>query len=427
MNLKLIRFLADNGKPLRITLEPGEWGHVLSREGTDETVGLEGIDPLPDIKRGLTHYPREVWINGERMRTQPRPMLGEVRLLQPTQRDMTCDRNRPLVLEGPWKRLLHNAYVAGLWSRVQRQPPGDNPTAVHLADDQGGDGDYRLLARVAITPHMEVEADELDMLLEERDGRMRSRMVPDGELMERIRQREQEMIRRTLEHPDVPEPYTGRVHSCPLNSDAFTPAPIRVLGTPVVIDRTDGSLDNGQFNSIVEALNRTGSGYVPVNEESSWVDNLEVPGAAQDTLRVGAAAFTCAPPDTERPERISLRVEFSDGREPLEVPALFVIRGDDTHNLDVRVVPGAIEPGDLTDIMLRTAWGSLENDGLEMEQMWERLHSLSTHLLGETNAAILRDLQHAADTFRSLVPLPEGPLEATGRNGRITVRLNPGA
>ena len=435
MQLEALRLLADSGQPLNLEVKTQGSQHLIRRDGGPWTEHV-CWNPREDLQLRLAHYPRDAWINGEKLETSPAPTLAEVMVLQPSGRDTSGDIERRLDLGEPERHIGFNALIGGVWGTIQ-QGNSTEESSAYFSPMPGESRHHRLLAVVRLNPHLEVQADEIEML-KQAGSFWEFRMKP--ELRQRTERRMEEMLERTMLHPEMPARYEGRVYSCPLvghrNSREYvSEAPVAVLGTPVTIGQESGEMSSGEFISIVEALYDSDSRLVPVNEEPEQMGPITVPGAGPETAMITAAEPVIMPEGAERPAEIVLKLQMEDWEEDrngeLEVPARFWITGDPGENLSVRAVPGRISPQELRDVMLRALWDEEEYSSGDYadwarEEMEEKLHNLARHHLEEGSQAVLQELQWAADRFESMVqPLPNQQLSATSRDGRITIILNP--
>ncbi len=436
MKLEALKIMADNGRPMDLRLEIRDGQSFISRDGGPEAA-YERWSPLETLQRQLANYPREVWINGEKLETAPRPTLAEVSILEPTGRNMSSDMDHKIDLGEPEKSRAFNANIGGVWTTVNQKPQARNKAArTYFSPIPGEAQHHRLLAMVTMVTHMEIESDEIGMLKDTGNG-MGMEIEPDPELERRIEERLEAMLHRTMCHPAMPKPYEGRAYACPLvgqyGSEQYTvEAPVAVLGTPVVIEQYNREMTNGEFISIVEALYESDSKMVPVNEMKRWVHSTLIPGAAEDVAVITAAAPVYKPEGAEQPTGITVAMKLEDEGLELQVPARFWITGSPGDDLEVKVAPGSITQEELGDILMRVSWSeseysSSEQKEYEREQMEEKLHNLAGHHLGSSRAAVLQELQWAADRFDSWTPLPNEAMSATSRDGRITVTLNPRA
>ena len=432
MELELLRTLADNGKPLQLSVQKGEGTTNLIQRDDGPEIPYNGWYPIETLRHSLAHYPREVWINGERLETEPALMLAETTILQPSGRDMSGDMDQRIDLGQPQRTTTFNAHIGGVWCTVEMGKEMRNRT--YFSVIPGKAQHHQLLATVRMKPHVNIRTDEIGMLSKTQNE---WDLKTEPELQRRIEKRLEAMVQRTMKHPEMPEPYGERVYSCPMvghtgSRQYIAEAPLAVLGTPVVIDQDNWNITNGEFISIVEALYNSDSEMVPVNEDPTWVGTTVIPGAEVETTLITGAEATAEPEETDRPKDITLRLklEKEDDVTEIQVPAQLWIQGDPEDVPEVKVTPGNMTQTELRDILLRVSWneneyGSAEQGEYERERMEEKLNNLAEYHLGNSRSAALKELQSAADRFEFWVPLPAESMSATSRDGRITVTLNP--
>ena len=83
MNIKQLRLLADNGKPLVLTTTAWAGALWITR---DEEVPVEYSRDMggahESLEQALAHYPRRVTINGRKLETTPAPTSASVKVLE---------------------------------------------------------------------------------------------------------------------------------------------------------------------------------------------------------------------------------------------------------------------------------------------------------------------------------------------------------
>ena len=248
MKLEALKIMADNGRPLDLRLEIRNGQSFISRDGGPEVIYEKRVVPLITLKRQLDHYPREVSINDERLKTTSRPTLAEVKILEPTKGETNGEGHSHLDLGESTKNPMFNANVGGVWTTVRRDITGEGRhNNIYFSQMPGEARHHRFLKMVTMNPYLEIEAEEIEML---REKNSIPEIAHDSELYFRVGKREEAMLQRTKDHPTMPEPHRGRVYSCPLAGDtgaekAFIPAPVAVLGTPVVIDQEQREVTQG--------------------------------------------------------------------------------------------------------------------------------------------------------------------------------------
>ena len=432
MKLETIRLLADDGSPLEVTLEKTEKETLLTRGGV--TVSEHpSDDPLQDLSTALTHYPGEVWINGEKLDTTPWPGLGKVSMTDPDD----SQKSRKVELGEKTPGDFINAYVGGITIRMNlgwllRK----KTTNCYFTPSEGKELHHHTpLSSVEVQAILEIDAREVNKMKQTIIGPE----VPENSLLEeRIVERAEAMIQRTMERPEMPPRYDGKVYGRPTKGEWGSehydePYAIGVEGRPIVITQEEdgGYMDNAVFVTIVENLYRDDSELAPVMEWGGGVSGTMIPGADDDMARTREVTFDIKD-HTGHPawaESITMRIEMEDGTVNLH-DCSFHLEGTAEWEASARIVPGRMGKEDIAALLTQAYWTDRElNDWDEMKQAREDLEEqmgiLAEHLMGNTDKAVRDEMQLALDRIHPTIPFPEEKITLTSRDGRLQLTLNP--
>ena len=442
MRLETIRLLADKGSPLEITLEVRENDILVTREGTTLQEQLSA-DPLGDLKRALAHYPREVRINGETLDTAPWLGLGSVTLTGPNLNGETDREDWKLKLM-PGERTpsaVFDGHIAGVMARMRTSWAFRKKLMSHYftpaweADKQH----HTPLSAVQVTAFVEIQADEL---LQLHDNPMGLTEIPErSELENRVLERAQAMIKRTMERPEMPAQYSGRIYGRPTKGetanehydDTYAVGVHGKHGKPVIITLWDDGeeMENSTFVTVVENLYRNDSELVPVLEWESGVGNATIPPADPGTPRTRRVTFEVQdhPANPAWAESITMLLEMADGAVSRH-SCDFWMEGAMEYEAEAKVVPENITKEEISDLLTRGYWVNQEYhdwDGLKeaRQELEERMEILAEHLVGNTSRAAREEMQRLLDHFHASIPLPEERITVSSRDGKLQLTLNP--
>ena len=439
MRLETIRLLADNGSPLEVTLKVRENDVLVTRDGATVQEQLSA-NPMGDLMAALTHYPREVWINGENMETAPWAGLGNVRISHAGEDEVGSHPKREeWRLKADIPSPAFTARVGGLMVRTRAKTQLDDKLTGHYFTPTGEDeGQHHIpLSAVRVRAFMEIETGEIGDLQEGFNGPE----VPDGsELEKRVLGRAQRMIRRTMARPEMPPRYPGRPYGRPTkgeNANEYYDEPyaIGVRGKPIVITPWDdgADMDNSIFITAVENLYRQDSELVPVLEWGSSMGGAPIPPAGPEVLKTREVTFETRdhPGHPVWAESITMILEMEDGSVTRH-PCGFLLEGTAEYEAEARIVPWEIGKEELRRLLTRAYWtqeGTEHHDWDTLrearQELEERMAILAEHLGGNTSKAARDELQRALDRLHPSIPMPEERITVTSRDGKLQLTLNP--
>ena len=431
MQLELLTMLADNGGPLDITIRKGTGGTQVSRgKKSVEVSHFQAEEMLPGA---LRHYPRPVRVNGERLETTPAPTGSIVEIMEHDGRNLTgwgFRRLDPAEAEDQ-PRFSIIAGGVGLYSNSHNSEDQPNQTR-YLTPAPGAARHHSPLFIIRTTTTQVVLTKEIGEL-EESLGNVRIPARSDITLKVHDRRRNTE--ERTLARDGMPPIYRGEAFEYALMGDEEddgkrSPAPIRVAGTPVEIGWEYGQ--EALAVSAADALYHEDHDLVPVHTGTPQHSYA----GCESTCREPALAivkFRMDPPAAGRMESVqSITLSITtEGRETLEVPARFLMKGEFEDEASVRVARDAsISLGELQEALMRAYWKTRDWDSNEEEEsvhgaMEQRMKNLALHLLGKNESALQSKLLAHAGNFFTMVPAPREPVSVTTPDGRITMTANP--
>ena len=431
MNLELLKMLADNGQPLNLSAREEDEKLMISRDGGPPLPSRWFPGALELLRKSLTHYPREVWINGESAETSPPPQTAMAWVQTP--QGPCISRIQDEMLRDTGSEVLPRSFntIAGgvCCETVFQTGEEEERQSIYLSPvPESGNGNHRLLSAIRLKPHTEILTEELVQLQHERNRIQ----IPRGSALEhRTSIRRRLICENTKAQPDMPEEFIGTVFFYPLTSwdgELIRAAPMQVLGQPVVIP-DEGPEDNGQFVTAVETLISGDSGMMPAREGGGQVQGQWFPGPGPEVTRLHEIRFTQEPEETQNPERITMTGRLSDGT-PLSLPARFCLSGDEELFAECSVIPGQIPQQDLTDILMRAYWTDEDHQDWDRrlhsyQEMTGRMTNLATHLLGDNPGAYREEMQRALEQFHTQIPQPGEQVTVTSSNGRMTMTFNP--
>ena len=434
MKPETIRLLADDGSPLELTLEKTEKETLLTRGGV--TVSEERCaDPLDDLRQALAHYPREVRINGDKLDTTPWPGLGRVSMADPDD----PQKSRKVDLGEKETGDSMDAHVGGVATRMNLGwRLRKKTTDFYFTPTEGTGKEHRHhtpLSIVKVQAILEIDAGEMD----EMKMTMIGPEAPENSLLEeRIVGRAMAMIQRTMERPEMPPRYAGKVYGRPTKGNHAEehydePYAIGVTGKPIVVvqDEDGGDMDNAVFVTIVENLYRDDSELAPVMEWGGGMSGTLIPGADDDMAKTREVTFDIKD-HTGHPawaESITMRIELDDGTVSLH-DCSFHLEGTAEWEASARIVPDRMGKEDIAALLTQAYWIDRElNDWDEMKQAREHLEEqmgiLAEHLMGNTDKAVRDEMQLALDRIHPTIPFPEEKITLTSWDGRLQLTLNP--
>ena len=440
LSLDILKALQPNGQPLdlHVTLESGPQDEEKFKDRTYRVDNSHGDsftvvsqDPMREfiqrLKAQLTFYPDEARVNFEEVSRREFPDLAQVTTT--TYKDGESDRDYQVehidlgfvpqynMLAGgvlfysrtfiPMKKTYHSALPGLHHNRQPARKVDISSTAVITPEEFA-----------QLTPE---QFDNLDS----------NNSTP---LETRIRQRAEEQIQRTLNHPDVPRPHYGPVFRYCLTApgNAGIPfengAPIIVNGTPVLLP---DDFDRGpEIVAVAEALYRGDSPFVPVDLTREQIEN------PPPHMRMNSFSFHFTPEEPvstgwcmEEVQEITMKFTLEDdnGEEQShEVKADFHISLDKYGDKLVRFVPGRVTPESLAEYMLRAYWDEERypswddlKDG--MARLREEYLEMATAAMKDPVEPYLNQLKRHANSFYTEIPTPDQELTATSHDGRITV------
>ena len=442
MKLETVRILADNGEPLVITTEPAQDGVIIRREGCSPVLH-QRHQAGEDLKRRLKFYPRPVTIDGSPLRRMSPPTRSEVMVLTPLELDTEGQKPQRSHLGTEHHGGMDNTIAGGVLIRlgeasILRMWDDSRPVRRYLSQLPGTAEHHGLLQVVELRTMMEIRADELHHLYQTPHG---IALVERREIREAVNRRVRELEDRTISVPGMPAPYRGPVHLAALvpeegDHSMVTPAPIRVMGTPAVLEtgifQGPDSHRGGEFVTVAQALYDGDSELVPVDANRCPGEYEGAEETAAEPVRITSAEFAFRPENPERVsmvESITMTVQTQDGRT-VTAPARFHLSGGWSTRPSVRAVRGVVEEGEVLEAMKRAFWRDLEwNQPGEMEEerrrFEERMERLASHLFGDPRGAMEQELRNATDRFHTDLPRPPEPVTVTSRDGRITITMNP--
>ena len=439
MRLETIRLLADNGSPLEVTLEVRENDVLVTRDGTTLQEQLSA-DPLGDLRAALTHYPREVRINGEPLDIAPWPGLASVTLTSP---NLNGEPNREnwklrLMLGDRTPSAVFDGRIAGVMARMRTSWDFRKKLMSHyFTPAWETDKQHHIpLSMVEVTAFVEIQADELLQLHDNPKG---AAEIPEGSKLEnRVLERAQAMIEHTMERPEMPARHPGRVYGKPTKGEMANEHyddtyAVAVHGKPIIVTPWDdgGEMENSTFVTVVENLYRNDSELVPVLEWSSSMGNAAIPPADPGTPRTRGATFEVQdhPANPAWAESITMLLEMADGTVS-QHSCDFWFDGAAECEAEAKVVPENVCKEEIAELLTRAYWTNQEFREWEQmrnarDSLRERMTILAEHLLGNTSRAARKELQLLLDGFQASFPLPEERITVSSRDGKLQLTLNP--
>ena len=446
MELELLKMMADNGTPLVLRTESRDEQLWVSRDGAEPVKFSSHRGGADGLRAALAHYPREVTIDGDILPVTPAPTAARVTVLEPgghniegiSPQDFLPGEdpgNKPLGRRG-------NAIIGGVLCYINSRPSDrEKGNGTYLSRFGGQESPrYRMLQGVRIEPHTEIEADEISQMVKQTayDAGIRE----GSPLHERVMERRLRMIERTEALPGMPERYRGDVHFWPLTGQGgdrnfYRGAPVEVTGRPVAIDQDGTDITDPELLSVADALDWSRSDMVLVTGAGSTVMNIDFKAAPVSLRITGVKAE--AEPEGKSPtpaERITMHITLEDTKTgtsgEITLRARMHLWGEYEDELESRVVQGAIDHGELQDILVRAVWTHDEECGwdelkYQHEMMTERMGHLATCLLGDPEGAMLAEMQKRVDRIFPNVPVPARDLSVTSQDGRWTLTLNEAA
>ena len=454
MNIKLLKLLQNNDTPLIIrTLTIGWW--TVEEKGKQATITRDGvsveeqsIDIFKHLKDALAFYPKEVWINREKMEPTQWPGLTQVQIMEQDEDGWGRNSNRKVALKIPAPTLGVNAIVGGVmtWVHLTDRQREDTKTQYFTPKQDRALRHHVPLQTVILTAFMEIEASEFKAreieasefkARESKDSQ--SLTVPKGSDLEKaVMNRAQAMIKRTIDCKELPKPYGGKAYARPITgprgAEHFTAAyPIGVMGTPILLDDDWDVTDNAEFTTIVENLYGIDAKHVPVAVgPTNLMGGMIIPEVGDEAVRVKNVTFDIdVDSDCEtHAKNISMKIELEKD-QVFRYPCHFHILGDHESEAEVKIIPGGINKDRLTDMLFRAfwlqeEWTSWDEVKYQLGELNERMHSLAMHVMGETTEAVTREFQRMLERFQTVVPLPsEEKISVTSQDGRLQLTLNP--
>ena len=310
----------------------------------------------------------------------------------------------------------------------------------YYSPEPGKHPHWQKARRVELSPLNIIPLETLDQMSPERFRGLRTRLAR-GEEPEMVR-RIEEQIANTMRHPLTPPRWEGQVFRYALNGPLGSPArlgpgaPIIVRGIPVTLDQNEVDWDNAQAISVIEALYRDGEqGLAPV--EISPEQRHE--GTAGRRVKHPRFAITPGKGTSPVPsilpvERIFLTFEMEGESKLRQTGAEIAMRTGNGGERNVLYIPGALEPEEMTDAMLRAYAGHGQEGGEDAspEEADRQAAELRREIRTEVEAvledhagAYAKKLQEAADNFTCNINPPERPVTVTSKDGLITITSNP--
>lgn len=433
MNLETLAVLADNRQELTISVEPDGPRAIIRRDGFPDVAHHAPL-PIQDLTRILDLYPRTVRINGKAIRRRKPSGLSRASILRPAGPDIHSQDPVRLGLGAPAHEGRTNAVAGGV--RVHLVPSlmrEAQPRAEYLSEPPGlGPAQYHNLDIITLETLMEIQTDEIGEL---RQGSYGIEIPRDSSLAERVMERVQNAVKRTMELPGMPRMYRGEVfHHALIGEDGdrlhTEPAPIRVMGTPVLLP--DEPFQDGRYVSAADALLSSRSRMVPVSGTASRRQFMGAETFREPQARIVHTQFTFEPAEprqVQAVESITLQATTNRG-ETLEAPARFSLDGGWDQPISIRVAQrSGVQQDELLRAMQRAFWHSQQWDSPYEEEaarytFEQRMENLANYVTGDQSAALRAEIQQAADRFQTDLPQPEEPLTVTSRDGRITITIN---
>ena len=431
MNLKVMRLLADNGTPLRITLEAGQAGSTISRDGSPP-MEYERWSPRENLEKRLRHYPREVTINGEALERTTGPTLARVEVLDPTGPNLESRIGQPIDMGQEELPLGFNALVGGIIAQifptVRERHWTDLARRTHFSLKEGETRNYRLLKTVRLSPHYVLESQDIGGLREDGYG-----ITMSQELTDRADERRARLREMTLQDPRVPPAYGGRAYAYALvgpggNGTTNQPVPMAVMGTPVLMEPRD-EMTNPEFVSAIAAIMESDGPFVPVHDAAVRFSQFEIPRPEDDLRSIRNITFRITPDGAENAQSIMVEAGIDGEDQPLRAPARFLLQGSNRFDAQAHIVPGTIGERELYEkILLAYAEDDSDTgyDEIEQDTLERKAANMALHLTGGSNLALRNEIRTFAETFSTMVPLMNTePISMTRGDGRITVTVNP--
>ena len=437
MNLGTLKALADNGKPLDLTVTEREGRSWVSRDGGAEMMLDNDRYPLEMLRAQLAHHPGEVWINGESLPTTPAPRMARVETLEPRGPNTADDMPVKLMLEAEDYRHLDtrfNAIAGGICCFIgQKFQKNEMERSVYFSpSEHHGKQHHRFLRKIALRTHTEIRTEELDQLQEDR---WEMEIPSNSDLEQMVILRRQAMRDRTMKLSGMPKIHRGPVYLYVLGGkredpEFDIPVPMAVTGTPLVVNQDKTGLQDSELVTVVEALYRSDCELVPVRDApGSMIGAMaEVPG--EEAAHAERVDFVIQEEKPNSSGDITIHLILEDGQS-FDIPGEFHLTGDRESEAEQRIKPGSMTPEELRDILVRAYWDwgeqtSWEGKKLQRQEARGRMHNLATHLCGDNETAVRNELQRILESAHTPVPRPKAPVTMTSRDGGMTITMNPG-
>ena len=434
MNLETLKALADNGKPLDLTVTEKEGRSWVSRDGGTEMMLDNDQYPLEMLRAQLAHYPREVRINRERVPTTAAPFWA--RVLEPQGPNTAEQPPVNLRLEAEEYSYLDqrfNTIAGGICCFMgQKFSKSDMELGIYFSpSERHGKQHHRFLRGISLRAHTEMSTSEIDQVVEDRGG---MRIPEQSDLDQETVLRRLEMRNRTMRLPGMPQIHRGRVYLYVLGGrgsdmDLDIPTPMAVSGTPLVVNQDRTGLDDPELVTLVETLYRNDSELVPVWENALSMTGATLEGPREEAAHAARVDFAIGEEKPDGPGDITISLLLEDGRH-FDIPADFHLTGPRGSEAKCRVRPGSMTPEELRDILVRAYWDwgeqtSWEAKRLQHQEARRRMHNLATHLCGDNETAVRSELQRILESAHTPVPRPKAPVTVTSQDGGMTITMNP--
>lgn len=418
-NPPLIQFLADQGKPLHLTvsqaggtlhlrhyrIEKPDGTHITASAATGLTASIL------ELRDMLSHYPHPATINGapvERTRYNGLTQLARLRHPDP---GSAFQERQPIEL-GPGTPLPpgHNLYAQGVSYRATLPQEYDQEPYYALAAHRHAH--WHQLDLIIPSPTIVLSDQTVQAMTPESLGNLIN--------AQRTIEQARNITQKTLAHPDAPRPWNGPVYAY-ANRDRTGPhqtAPIAVHATPVSLQHLAQAGETSIIASIAHALYNHDAGLVPVAPHPSSRSSSPAP---RPLLQASFAWLKpeepTDDPDIDRVEGITLSVLLQGQRKPRHLPAAALIAGDPI-GLKTLFVKDAITPQELARLMAVAQDPHGHQPGTNEETL---ARAMNAH---QGREETLRSaVQQHLDTLAPRLAPGQPPLTASSHDGMVTATI----
>ena len=287
-NLEMIRLLRDTGEPLYLTVKEDSFKGVVVTRNSGNSVDIKHInyrDAVHKLEKILFHYPHHVTIDDELVDQDPFVDLARATITTYPGDDQENIETNTMRF-GYQSLSYHNALVGGVLCSLHEKRTGRRNLKYFAIDNERNGGEHwKKLKKVKLSAVMVVNSSDIDQL----EQKNKSLIEMSDALEQKVMDRVDNQIERTMERPGVPVRYEGPVFHKMISiyeeHPFLTGAPIAVTtGTPMEI--CDPDEVTPQDYSAAQAFYQNDSQLVPVHLTHEQKFDKDIPRLILERFQV---------------------------------------------------------------------------------------------------------------------------------------------